>query len=193
MAGSGVFASRPGYGGSCFPKDTLALVRTAQEAAPHPYCRSGCGYQHGTQEGDGKPIIYACGGDVAGKTIAILGLTFKPNTDDMRESPSLDIVPALQAAGASVRAFDPEGMEEAKKVLDGVTWCEDTYDAIKGSDAVAIVTEWNEFRSLDFARMKELMRSPILVDLRNIYEPEHVTATGFSYSCVGRPAPNAAE
>ena len=111
----------------------------------------------------------------------------------MRESPSLDIVPALQAAGASVRAFDPEGMEEAKKVLDGVTWCEDTYDAIKGSDAVAIVTEWNEFRSLDFARMKAMMRSPILVDLRNVYEPEHVTATGFSYSCVGRPAPNAAE
>ena len=109
------------------------------------------------------------------------------------EEPGSGAYASGEVDGASVRAFDPEGMEEAKKVLDGVTWCEDTYDAIKGSDAVAIVTEWNEFRSLDFARMKELMRSPILVDLRNIYEPEHVTATGFSYSCVGRPAPNAAE
>ena len=184
----------PGYGGSCFPKDTLALVRTAQEAgAPIRIVEAVVDINTERKKAMASRIIYACGGDVAGKTIAILGLTFKPNTDDMRESPSLDIVPALQAAGASVRAFDPEGMEEAKKVLDGVTWCEDTYDAIKGSDAVAIVTEWNEFRSLDFARMKELMRSPILVDLRNIYEPEHVTATGFSYSCVGRPAPNAAE
>ena len=184
----------PGYGGSCFPKDTLALVRTAQEAgAPIRIVEAVVDINTDRKKAMASRIIDACGGDVAGKTIAILGLTFKPNTDDMRESPSLDIVPALQAAGASVRAFDPEGMEEAKKVLDGVTWCEDTYDAIKGSDAVAIVTEWNEFRSLDFARMKELMRSPILVDLRNIYEPEHVTVTGFSYSCVGRPAPNAAE
>ncbi|MEC8163521.1 MAG: UDP-glucose/GDP-mannose dehydrogenase family protein, partial [Pseudomonadota bacterium] len=164
----------PGYGGSCFPKDTLALVRTAQEAgAPIRIVEAVVDINTDRKKAMASRIIDACAGDVAGKTIAILGLTFKPNTDDMRESPSLDIVPALQAAGASVRAFDPEGMEEAKKVLDGVTWCEDTYDAIKGSDAVAIVTEWNEFRSLDFARMKELMRSPILVDLRNIYEPEH--------------------
>lgn len=184
----------PGYGGSCFPKDTLALVRTAQEAgAPIRIVEAVVDINTDRKKAMASRIIYACGGDVSGKTIAILGLTFKPNTDDMRESPSLDIVPALQAAGASVRAFDPEGMEEAKKVLDGVTWCEDTYDAIKGSDAVAIVTEWNEFRSLDFVRMKELMRSPVLVDLRNIYEPENVTATGFSYSCVGRPAPKAAE
>ena len=168
----------PGYGGSCFPKDTLALVRTAQEAgAPIRIVEAVVDINTDRKKAMASRIIDACGSDVAGKTIAILGLTFKPNTDDMRESPSLDIVPALQAAGASVRAFDPEGMEEAKKILDGVTWCEDTYDAIKGSDAVAIVTEWNEFRSLDFARMKELMRSPILVDLRNIYEPEHVTAT----------------
>ncbi|MEC7657558.1 MAG: UDP-glucose/GDP-mannose dehydrogenase family protein, partial [Pseudomonadota bacterium] len=149
----------PGYGGSCFPKDTLALVRTAQEAgAPIRIVEAVVDINTERKKAMASRIIYACGGDVAGKTIAILGLTFKPNTDDMRESPSLDIVPALKAAGASVRAFDPEGMEEAKKVLDGVTWCEDTYDAINGSDAVAIVTEWNEFRSLDFVRMKELMR-----------------------------------
>jgi len=184
----------PGYGGSCFPKDTLALVRTAQEAgAPIRIVEAVVDINTDRKKAMASRIIDACGGDVSGKTIAILGLTFKPNTDDMRESPSLDIVPALQAAGATVRAFDPEGMEEAKKVLDGVTWCEDTYDAIEGSDAVAIVTEWNEFRSLDFARMKEMMTAPILVDLRNIYEPDQVTATGFSYSCVGRPAPKAAE
>ena len=126
----------PGYGGSCFPKDTLALVRTAQEAgAPIRIVEAVVDINTDRKKAMASRIIDACGGDVAGKTIAILGLTFKPNTDDMRESPSLDIVPALQAAGASVRAFDPEGMEEAKKVLDGVTWCEDTYDAIKGSDA----------------------------------------------------------
>ena len=132
-------------------------------------------------------IVTACDGSVVGKSIAVLGLTFKPNTDDMRESPSLDIVPALQAAGAVVRAFDPEGMEEAKKVLQDVVWCGDTYDAIDGSDAAVIVTEWNEFRSLDFERMKDMMKSPVLVDLRNVYDPNHVRAAGFAYSCVGRP------
>ena len=183
----------PGYGGSCFPKDTLALVRTAKEAdAPVRIVEAVLDVNSDRKKAMAGRIIDACSGSVSGKTIAILGLTFKPNTDDMRESPSLDIVPALQAEGASIRAFDPEGMEEAKKWLEDVFWCEDTYDAIDGSDAVVIVTEWNEFRNLDFARMKEIMKTPILVDLRNIYEPDQVAATGFSYRCVGRPMPETA-
>lgn len=184
----------PGYGGSCFPKDTLALVRTAQEfGAPIRIVEAVVDINNERKKAMASRVISACGGSVDGKTIAILGLTFKPNTDDMRESPSLDIVPALQAAGADIRAFDPEGMKEAKDLLQNVTWCEDTYDAIDGSDAVVIVTEWNEFRSLDFARMKETMKAPILVDLRNIYDAEQVTAAGVDYTCVGRPNPQPAE
>jgi UDPglucose 6-dehydrogenase len=113
-------------------------------------------------------------------------LTFKPNTDDMRESPSLDIVPALQAAGAELKAYDPVGTEEAQKHLSDVAWCDDAYDAIRDADAVVLVTEWNEFRSLDLNRIKELMKQPVLVDLRNIYDPEEMTAAGFSYVCIGR-------
>jgi UDPglucose 6-dehydrogenase len=178
----------PGYGGSCFPKDTLALVRTAQEAgAPIRIVEAVVDINTERKKSMAKRVLTACGGSVEGKSIAVLGLTFKPNTDDMRESPSLDIVPALQAAGADVRAFDPAGMEEAKKLLDHVTWCDDAYDALNGTDAVVIVTEWNEFRSLDFGRMKETMKSPILVDLRNIYDAEHVVSSGIAYSCVGRP------
>ena len=184
----------PGYGGSCFPKDTLALVRTAQEAgAPIRIVEAVVDINTERKKSMAKRVLTACGGSVEGKSIAVLGLTFKPNTDDMRESPSLDIVPALQAAGANVRAFDPAGMEEAKKLLDDVTWCADAYDALNGTDAVVIVTEWNEFRSLDFARMKETMKSPILVDLRNIYDAEHVVSSGIAYSCVGRPNTAAAE
>jgi UDPglucose 6-dehydrogenase len=178
----------PGYGGSCFPKDTLALVRTAQEAgAPVRIVEAVVDINFERKKSMAKRILTACGGSVEGKSIGVLGLTFKPNTDDMRESPSLDIIPALQAAGAQVRAFDPAGMAEAKKLLDDVTWCADAYDALNGTDAVVIVTEWNEFRSLDFARMKETMKSPILVDLRNIYDAEHVVSSGVAYSCVGRP------
>ena len=177
----------PGYGGSCFPKDTLALVRTAQEAgAPIRIVEAVVDINIERKKSMAKRVLTACGGSVGGKSIAVLGLTFKPNTDDMRESPSLDIVPALQAAGANVRAFDPAGMEEAKKFLDDVTWCTDAYDALNGTDAVVIVTEWNEFRSLDFDRMKETMKSPILVDLRNIYNAEHVVSSGIVYSCLGR-------
>ena len=178
----------PGYGGSCFPKDTLALVRTAQEAgAPIRIVEAVVEINTERKKSMAKRVLTACGGSVEGKSIAVLGLTFKPNTDDMRESPSLEIVPALQAAGANVRSFDPAGMEEAKKLLDDVTWCTDAYDALNGTDAVVIVTEWNEFRSLDFGRMKETMNSPILVDLRNIYDAEHVVSSGIAYSCVGRP------
>ena len=178
----------PGYGGSCFPKDTLALVKTAQDyEAPVRIVEAVVDINDQRKKEMASRIVTACDGSVVGKSIAVLGLTFKPNTDDMRESPSLDIVPALQAAGAVVRAFDPEGMEEAKKVLQDVVWCGDTYEAIDGSDAAVIVTEWNEFRSLDFERMKDIMKSPILVDLRNVYDPNHVRAAGFAYSCVGRP------
>jgi UDPglucose 6-dehydrogenase len=184
----------PGYGGSCFPKDTLALVRTAQEAGtPIRIVEAVVDINSERKKSMAKRVQTACGGSVEGKSIAILGLTFKPNTDDMRESPSLDIIPALQAAGAEIRAFDPAGMKEAKKLLDDVTWCADAYDALNGTDAVVIVTEWNEFRSLDFARMKEMMKSPILIDLRNIYDAEHVVSFGIAYSCVGRPDAAAAE
>ena len=179
----------PGYGGSCFPKDTLALVRTAQEkGAPIRLVETVVAVNKARKEGMAQRIIDACGGAVAGKTIAVLGLTFKPNTDDMRDSPSLDIVPALQKAGATIQAYDPEGMDEAKKLLDGVVWCAGAYDAIKNADALAILTEWNEFRALDFAKVKALLRQPVLVDLRNIYRPEEMKAEGFRYFSVGRAA-----
>jgi len=133
-------------------------------------------------------VIRACGGSVEGKTIAVLGLTFKPNTDDMRESASLAIIPALQRAGAMVRAFDPEGMDEAKKLLDGVTFCDGAYAAMGGADAVVILTEWNEFRALDLKRVRELLRSPTIIDLRNIYKPADMAEAGFYYFSIGRRA-----
>jgi UDPglucose 6-dehydrogenase len=184
----------PGYGGSCFPKDTLALVRTAQEAdAPLRIVEAVVDINNQRKKRMAGKIIDALGGSVVGKTVAVLGLTFKPNTDDMRESPSLEIVPALQKAGATVRAFDPEGMDEARKLLDDVVWCDTAYECMGGADALAIVTEWNEFRALDLARVKRLMRQPVLVDLRNIYEAEAVTGAGFSYVCIGRPNARPAE
>ena len=177
----------PGYGGSCFPKDTLALVRTAGEAG-HPL-RIVEAVTIVNDERKGRmavKIVAACGGSVDGKVIAVLGLTFKPNTDDMREAPSLGIIAGLQAGGAKIRAFDPEGMDEAKALLDGVEWCEDAYDAVTGAEALTIVTEWNEFRALDLERVKSLMKSPVMVDLRNIYDPDEMAAAGFQYTCVGR-------
>ena len=177
----------PGYGGSCFPKDTLALVRTAGEAG-HPL-RIVEAVTIVNDERKGRmavKIVAACGGSVDGKVIAVLGLTFKPNTDDMREAPSLGIIAGLQAGGAKIRAFDPEGMDEAKALLDGVEWCEDAYEAVTGAEALTIVTEWNEFRALDLERVKSLMKSPVMVDLRNIYDPDEMAAAGFRYTCVGR-------
>ncbi len=179
----------PGYGGSCFPKDTLALVRTAEEVGrPLRIIETVVDVNAKRKHQMAEKIISACGGDVAGKTIAILGVTFKPNTDDMRDSPSLEIVAGLQAASASVRAFDPEGMSEAKEMMDGVTWCEDAYDAMTGADAVAIVTEWNQFRALDLDRVKELLSEPLMVDLRNIYNPDEMAQAGFRYVSIGRPS-----
>ncbi len=179
----------PGYGGSCFPKDCLALVRTAQEAgAPVSLVETTVKVNETRKEKMAARIISACGGSVEGKTIAVLGLTFKPNTDDMRESASLAIIPALQGAGATVRAFDPEGMDEAKKLLDGVTFCDGAYAAMDGADAVVILTEWNEFRALDLRRVRELLRSPTIIDLRNIYKPADMADAGFYYFSIGRRA-----
>ena len=179
----------PGYGGSCFPKDTLALVQTAKLAgAPMRVVETVVAVNNARKERMVEKITQACGDSVAGKTIAVLGLTFKPNTDDMRESPSLEIVPGLIAAGASVRAFDPQGMNEAKQLLNGVAWCDDAYSAMEGAHCLAIVTEWNEFRALDFARARSLMAEPVLVDLRNIYHPDEMQKAGFRYHSVGRPA-----
>jgi UDPglucose 6-dehydrogenase len=179
----------PGYGGSCFPKDTMALVRTAQEAkAPLRLIETVADINTRRKKSMAARVIAACGGSVAGKTIAVLGLTFKPNTDDMRESPSLDLVPALLAAGATVKAHDPEGMAEAKKLLDGIEYSKSPYEAMQGADALVIVTEWNAFRSLDLARMKALLKTPVVIDLRNIYNPREMAAAGFRYSSIGRPA-----
>ena len=177
----------PGYGGSCFPKDTLALVRTAEAAgSPIRIVEAVVAANERRKKGMAARVIAACGGSVAGATIAVLGLTFKPNTDDMRDAPSLDIVPALQKAGARVRAYDPEGMNEAKAMLPGVEWCADAYDALQGSDAGVIVTEWNQFRALDLSRLGKIMKRPILVDLRNIYRPDEVAAAGIAYHSIGR-------
>ena len=177
----------PGYGGSCFPKDTLALVRTAEQAgAPTRIVEAVVAVNAARKKRMAEKIVAHCGGSVAGKTIAVLGLAFKPNTDDMREAPSLDIVPALIEAGAAVRAYDPEGMEEAKKLLDGVIWCEGAYEAMAGADALVIITEWNAFRALDLARIKESMKAPVMIDLRNIYDPREMAAAGFDYTGIGR-------
>jgi UDPglucose 6-dehydrogenase len=178
----------PGYGGSCFPKDTMALVKIAQQAAaPLGIVEAVVKSNEARKKRMADHIIAALGGSAAGKTVAVLGLTFKPNTDDMREAASLEIIPALQAAGATVRAFDPEGMSEAKRLLEGVVWCENEYATMEGADALAILTEWNEFRALDMERVKALLRRPVMVDLRNIYDPVEMAAAGFEYTCVGRP------
>ncbi|MEE8515873.1 MAG: UDP-glucose/GDP-mannose dehydrogenase family protein [Alphaproteobacteria bacterium] len=177
----------PGYGGSCFPKDTLALVRSAQSVeAPLHIVETVVAVNDERKKAMVERIVKAVGGSVEGKTVAVLGLTFKPNTDDMRESPSLEIVPALLARGAAVHAYDPEGMEEAKKLLDGVVWCKDAYDAMTGADVLAILTEWNEFRSLDLAAVKDRLARAVVVDFRNIYSPEEMMAAGFEYISLGR-------
>ncbi|MFL2770506.1 MAG: UDP-glucose dehydrogenase family protein [Rhodospirillaceae bacterium] len=177
----------PGFGGSCFPKDALALVKTAQEyKSPLRIIETVVAINDKRKHAMADRVISACGGSVCDKTIAILGLTFKPNTDDMRDSPSLAILPALLEAGATVRAYDPEGMEEAMQIMPEITYCDDAYSAMEGADALVIVTEWNEFRSLDLDRVKSLLSKPIIVDLRNIYAPSDMAQAGFSYYCIGR-------
>ena len=173
---------------ACFPKDTLALTRTAQEVGrPIRLVETVVEVNEARKTAMARKIIDHCGGDLAGKTIAVLGVTFKPSTDDMRDSPALVILPALQAAGAVIRAFDPEGMAEAKTMLSDAVWCDNAYDAMQGADAMALVTEWNEFRNLDRERMKSLMEDNHIIDLRNIYDPAEMQEAGFHYTSVGRP------
>ena len=177
----------PGYGGSCFPKDTLALVRTASEAgSPVRLIETTVEINEARKKAMAARVVQACGGSVAGKTIAVLGLTFKPNTDDMRDAPALDIIPALQAAGASVRAFDPEGMKEAAKMLAGVEFTQSPYACVTGADCIVIITEWDQFRALDLDRVKSVVKSPTIVDLRNVYRPAEMAAKGFRYASIGR-------
>jgi UDPglucose 6-dehydrogenase len=177
----------PGYGGSCFPKDTRALVSTARDAgSPLTIIETVVAVNETRKKKMAVRVANAIGGDLKGKKIAVLGLTFKPNTDDMRESPSLDIVPAIQELGADVFAYDPEGMKEAKHMLPDVNWCENAYDTMNDADALVIITEWNEFRALDLDRVKSLMRNPVMVDLRNIYESGEMAENGFQYHSIGR-------
>ncbi len=179
----------PGFGGSCFPKDTLAVVRSASDAgSPLTIVERVVQVNEQRKDRMAEKIIAACGGSVEGKTIAVLGVTFKPNTDDMRDSPSLAIIPHLQKSGAVVRAFDPAGMAEASTMLPGVEWAADAFTAMTGADALAILTEWNEFRALDLTRVKAALRAPVLIDLRNIYQPQEMAAKGFYYTSIGRPA-----
>ena len=180
----------PGYGGSCFPKDTLALVKTGADVErPLRIVETVVDINTKRKSRMADKIIETCGG-VDGKTIAILGVTFKPNTDDMRDSPSLDIVAGLQDAGATIRAYDPEGMEEAETMMANVTWCADAYETMGGADAVSIITEWNQFRALDLERAKGLLKAPVMIDLRNIYDPEDMASAGFTYVSVGRARVN---
>ena len=175
----------PGFGGSCFPKDALALIKTSEAAgAPMRIVEAVVSVNEARKTQMAEKIERAFGG-LAGKTIALLGLTFKPNTDDMREAPSLVIVPYLKARGARVRGYDPEGSTEARALLD-IDLCDDAYKALEGADGVVILTEWNEFRALDLKRAKKLLKRPLMVDLRNIYRPEQMAAAGFRYVSVGR-------
>ena len=186
--GSKFLHAGPGYGGSCFPKDTLALVRTATDAgSPLKLIETTVAINDARKKAMADRVAEALGGELKGKTVALLGLTFKPNTDDMRDAPSLDVAPALIARGARVQAFDPEGMEEAAKLLDGVVFTDGPYDALAGADAAVIMTEWNQFRALDLDRIKLLLKQPVMVDLRNVYRPEDMRARGFRYFSIGRP------
>jgi UDPglucose 6-dehydrogenase len=187
--GSKFLHAGPGYGGSCFPKDTMALIKTAQDYnAPTRIVETVAAVNDQRKRAMGRKVIAACGGSVRDKTIAMLGLTFKPNTDDMREAPSIAIATALQDGGAHVRGYDPEGMEQAQPVLPGVELCDSAYQCITGADAMVIVTEWNEFRALNLKRAKKLLKAPVVVDLRNIYRPDEMARLGFTYASVGRAA-----
>ena len=178
----------PGYGGSCFPKDTLALTKTANDyESPVRIVDTVVDVNAERKKAMAGKVIAAMGGDVSGKSIGVLGLAFKPNTDDMRDAPSLDIIPALINAGASVKAYDPEAMEEASHMMDGITYAQNPYDALEGADAMVIITEWDQFRALDLERVKSTLNGNVVVDLRNIYSPEDMQRRGFEYSSIGRP------
>jgi UDPglucose 6-dehydrogenase len=185
--GSKFLHAGPGYGGSCFPKDTVALIKTAQDhASPLRIVEAVAAVNDARKRAMARKVSAALGGDVRGKTVAVLGLTFKPNTDDMREAPSIPLITALQDMGAKVRAYDPVGMEQAKSVIGNVTFCDDAYSCAKGAAALVIVTEWEQFRALDFDRLKTIMAQPVLVDLRNVYQPDEMSRRGFAYEGIGR-------
>ena len=178
----------PGYGGSCFPKDTLALTKTANDhGSPVRIVDTVVEVNAARKKAMATKIIDAMGGDVSGKTIGVLGLAFKPNTDDMRDAPSLDIIPALIAAGATVRAYDPEAMEEASHLIEGIEYTDNPYATLKDADAMVIITEWDQFRALDMSRVKGCLKGNVVVDLRNIYDPDYMAKQGFDYTSVGRP------
>jgi UDPglucose 6-dehydrogenase len=186
--GSKFLHAGPGYGGSCFPKDTLALIKTGQDyEAPLRIVETVASVNEIRKRAMARKVVAALGTSLRGKTVAVLGLTFKPNTDDMREAPSIPLITALHDMGAKVRAYDPIGMEQAKKMLPELTYCEDEYECAQGADALVIVTEWEQFRALDLDRLKQVMaEKPAVVDLRNIYLPEEMRQRGFVYDSVGR-------
>ena len=185
--GSKFLHAGPGYGGSCFPKDTMALIRTAQEfGAPTRIVETVAAANSLRKRAMSDRVLAACGGSVVNKTIAVLGLAFKPNTDDMRDAPSLDIVAALLAIGARIKAFDPESMEQARPLMPKVEFSPDPYHCAQGADALVIVTEWDEFRALDLDRIKGALNAPVIVDLRNIYRPDEMRRRGFQYTSIGR-------
>ncbi|HET6378284.1 MAG TPA: UDP-glucose/GDP-mannose dehydrogenase family protein [Methylocella sp.] len=184
--GSKFLHAGPGYGGSCFPKDTQALIKTAQDhGSPVRIVEEVVRINDQRKRAMARKVIAACGGSVRGKTVAVLGLTFKPNTDDMRDSPAISIITALQDGGARIHAFDPEGMDQARHFLDGLTFFYDPYSCCEKADALVIVTEWDAFRALDLDRIKSALAAPIMVDLRNIYDPAEMARKGFTYSGVG--------
>jgi UDPglucose 6-dehydrogenase len=187
--GSKFLHAGPGYGGSCFPKDTLALVKIGQDFdSPMRLVETTVAINDQRKRAMSRKVIAACGGDVRGKTIGVLGLTFKPNTDDMREAPSIDIIQGLVDRGANVVAYDPQGMKAARELLDKkVGFADSSYEVAVDADALVLVTEWNEFRSLDLERLKLAMKSPVLVDLRNVYSHDEVAKHGFEYTSIGRP------
>jgi UDPglucose 6-dehydrogenase len=186
--GSKFLHAGPGFGGSCFPKDVRALIKTAQDQdVPLRILEAVASVNDIRKRAMARKVSAMFGGTLRGKTVAVLGLTFKPNTDDMREAPSLALITALQDMGARVHVFDPVGMSQAQSLLKNVTYCENAYDCAEGADALVIATEWEQFRALDLERLRDLMACPVVVDLRNIYRPEEMSRYGFAYACVGRP------
>jgi UDPglucose 6-dehydrogenase len=189
--GSKFLNAGPGYGGSCFPKDVRALVKTAQDNdVPLRIIEAVNVVNDQRKRALARKVSNAFGGSLRGKTVAMLGLTFKPNTDDMREAPSISVITALQDMGARIRAYDPEGMEQAQGVLENVTYVNDPYECAAGVDALVIATEWEQFRALDLERLKDTMACPVIVDLRNVYRPEEMAKLGFIYESIGRGGTN---
>jgi UDPglucose 6-dehydrogenase len=185
--GSKFLHAGPGFGGSCFPKDLVALVKTAQDnAVPLRIIETVVAVNDQRKRAMARKVATALDGEMRDKTISVLGLTFKPNTDDMREAPSIPLITALQDMGAKVRVYDPAGMEQAKKMIENVTYCENAYDCAKGGDALVLVTEWEQFRALDLRRLKNAMAQPIVVDLRNAYNAAQMKQAGFAYHGIGR-------